>query len=270
MYQLLFNQSNINYMISLFNYLQECGDCVAPLNTMGMGNPVPADIGVEGTEPLVGKKRKKKKVKESIFDDEDVLSADSDDEIRYTMVEKWVEENISNIKGKYTIKQIDGKYKVSFKLNFIDAAIQEEIPEYIVLDLTNVKSFDIELISYCVGKEKDKFIMSNDSFIFGSNTNLYIFMDSHKISEIEFDGKFNCKMITVSDLIASTIPTQGVTHIILHKNYKCNWTVYGGLKNLKRISCVGGIPTVIDGKGAGHHKIILPEFSGQQVEVVKI
>lgn len=259
-------------MISLFNYLQECGDCAAPLDTMGMGNPLPADIGVEGTEPLVGKKRKKKKVKESIFDDDDILSTDADDEIRYAKVEKWVEENISNIKGKYTIEQINGKYKVSFKKSGysrgLNVAIQEEIPEYIVLDLTKVISIDIDLISHCIGKEKDKFIMSNDNFIFDPNTNLYIFMDSHKISEIEFDGEFDCKSINVSDSITPIMPSRGVKHIILHKNYKCDWTVYGGLKNLKRISCIGGIPTVINGRD--HNKIMLPEFPGQRVEIVKI
>lgn len=269
MYQLLFNQSNINYMISLFNYLQECGDCAAPLDTMGMGNPVPADIGVEGTEPLVGKKRKKKKVKESIFDDEDVLSSDSDDEIRYTMVEKWVEENIDKIKDKYTIEQTNGKYKVSFKTKLFCSTLDEEIPEYIVLDLTNVKAIDIDLSYNCKTKEKGKFILSDDSFIFGPHTNLYVFMDSPKISEIEFVGEFDCKSINVSDSIAGPMPSRGVRHIILHKNYKCNWTVYGGLKNLKRISCVGGIPAVID-VNMGRHKILLPEFPGQKVELEKI
>lgn len=255
-------------MISLFNYLQECGDCAAPLDTMGMGNPMPADIGVEGTEPLVGKKRKKKKVKESIFDDDDVLSADADDEIQRDMVEKWVEKNIDKIKGKYTIEQSNGKYKVSFKPRFLTGAIDEEIPECIVLDLTNVKAWDVDLKGD--GKKPGKFIISNDNFIFSSNTQLYIFMDSFKISEIEFDGEFDCKSITVADSIAGPMPNRGIKHIILHKNYKCNWTVYGGLKSLKRISCVGGIPTVIDGKGVGHHKIMLPTFPGQKVEIVKI
>ena len=254
-------------MINLFDYLQECGDCATPLDTMGMGNPVPADIGVEGTEPLVGaKKKKKKKIKESIFDDEEetlynaaTLSATKD----------WVEENMSNIRGKYNVEKINDKYKVSFKTRSLCVAIQEEIPEYIVLDLTKIVSIDIELIPNCAGKEKGKFTMYNDNFIFGPNTNLYIFMDSHKISEIEFDGEFDCKSINVSDSITPIMPSRGIKHIILHKNYKCNWTVYGGLKNLKRISCVGGIPAVIDVK-MGRHKIMLPEFPGQKVELEKI
>lgn len=255
-------------MISLFNYLQECGDCATPSNTMGMGNPMPADIGVEGTEPLVGaKKKKKKNIKESIFDDEEETLYKA---ATLSAIRTWVEENISNVKGKYTIEQFNDKYKVSFKSKIFNGAIEEEIPEYIVLDLTNVKTIDIEISCTCKIKEKGKFTISNDNFIFGPNTNLYIFMDSPKISEIEFDGEFDCKSINVSDSIAGPMPGRGIKHIILHKNYKCNWTVYGGLKSLKQISCVGGIPAVIDGNGAGHHKIMLPEFPGQKVELVKI
>lgn len=254
-------------MISLFNYLQECGDCATPSNTMGMGNPMPADIGAEGTEPLVdGKKRKKKKIKESIFDDEEEILYNA---AALSSVKDWVEANIDKIKDKYTIEQSNGKYKISFKSKLFNVVIDEEIPEHIVLDLTNVKAIDIEISYNCKTKEKGKFILSDDSFIFGPHTNLYVFMDSPKISEIEFDGEFDCKSINVSDSIAGPMPSRGVKHIILHKNYKCNWTVYGGLKNLKRISCVGGIPVVID-VNMGRHKILLPEFPGQKVELEKI
>lgn len=135
--------------------------------------------------------------------------------------------------------------------------------------MTNVNAIDIELSCNCKTKEKGKFILSDDNFIFGPNTQLYIFMDSPKISEIEFDGEFDCKSINVSDSIAGPMPTRGIKHIILHKNYKCNWTVYGGLKSLKRISCVGGIPAVIDIK-TGQYKIMLPEFPGQKIELEKI
>lgn len=252
-------------MISLFNYLQECGDCAAPLDTMGMGNPVPADIGVEGTEPLVGpKKKKKKKIKESIFDDEEEIL---DKAVTLSAIKDWVEKNIDKIKGKYTIEQSNGKYKVSFKPRFLTGEIDEEIPEYIILDLTNVRAWDVDLKG--VGKKPGKFIISNDNFILGANTSLYIYMDSFKISEIEFDGEFDCKSITVADSIAGSFPNHGIKHIILHKNYKCNWTVYGGLKSLKRISCVGGIPSVIDIK-TGQYKIMLPEFPGQKIELEKI
>lgn len=173
------------------------------------------------------------------------------------------------MENKYTIKQVNGKYKVSFKLKNLCATIEEEIPEYIVLDLTNVKSLDIELSKDCKGSERNKFIISNDNFIFGANTHLYIFLESPQISEIEFDGEFNCKLLNVSDSVTPHSPNKGLKHIILYKNYKCNWTVYGGLKNLKKISCVGGIPAVIDIK-TGQYKILLPEFPGQKVELVKI
>jgi hypothetical protein len=190
-------------MISLFNYLQECSDCATPSNTMGMGNPMPADIGVVGTEPLVGSKKKKKKnIKESIFDDEEEIL----DTAVLSSVRDWVETNMWNLKGKYTIEQINDKYKVSFKSKLLNGAINEEIPEHIVLDLTNVKALDIELSSDYKGKEKGKFTISNDNFILSPNTNLYIFIDSPKTSEIEFDGEFDCKTINVSD-VSGSIPT---------------------------------------------------------------
>ena len=60
-------------MKSLIQYLREMEGGATPGNTLGMGNPVPATTTTMGTEPLVIKKCKKKKIKESILDDENEL-----------------------------------------------------------------------------------------------------------------------------------------------------------------------------------------------------
>ena len=61
-------------MKSLQSYLEDAG-CGAgnatPLNTMGMGNPMPATDGKPGSEPMCGKCKKKivkrkKKIEESL------------------------------------------------------------------------------------------------------------------------------------------------------------------------------------------------------------
>lgn len=95
-------------MKSLFEYIKECGELYAtPDNTTGMGNPMPADVGIEGTEPLVqGKplkplKKKKRKVKESLLDDEESL----DDNSKQTIIN-----SIKDYIGKNYIKC---DYKIS-------------------------------------------------------------------------------------------------------------------------------------------------------------
>ena len=49
-------------MKSLYTYLEDAGVVTGnatPLNTMGMGNPLPAADGEPGSEPLCGKCKKK-------------------------------------------------------------------------------------------------------------------------------------------------------------------------------------------------------------------
>ena len=69
-------------MKNLIEYIEECGEgCAAPGNTMGMGNPMPPTGDQPGTEPIIHiagpkqekketSKRKKKKVTESILDND--------------------------------------------------------------------------------------------------------------------------------------------------------------------------------------------------------
>ena len=53
-------------MQSLQSYLEDAGIVAGnatPLNTMGMGNPIPATDGKPGSEPMCGKCKKEKIVK---------------------------------------------------------------------------------------------------------------------------------------------------------------------------------------------------------------
>lgn len=61
-------------MKSLYSYLEDAGVVAGnatPLNTVGMGNPMPATDGKPGSEPMCGKCKKKivkrkKKAEESL------------------------------------------------------------------------------------------------------------------------------------------------------------------------------------------------------------
>ena len=79
-------------MQDLFKYIEECGDCCAtPANTMGMGDvmlPDGENFGVDGI-PQKKKAKKKKKVSESIFDEDDFMNR-MDDEVKTL---KWLAEN---------------------------------------------------------------------------------------------------------------------------------------------------------------------------------
>lgn len=106
-------------MKNLIDYIEECGEgCATPGNTMGMGNPMapgapgtPGMPGEPGTEPIgaAGPKKekrntskRKKKVNEGIFNDEDTVAAVID-------VIVFVKHMLSNGVELYG-KKIDEKY----------------------------------------------------------------------------------------------------------------------------------------------------------------
>ena len=77
-------------MKDLYTYIDECGDCATPANTMGMGDvmlPDGENLGVDGIPQK--KKNKKKKVSESIFDEEDIMNR-MEDEVKTL---KWLVEH---------------------------------------------------------------------------------------------------------------------------------------------------------------------------------
>lgn len=66
-------------MKDLLIFLNEEGIAATPGNTVGMGNPMPAGVNGEiGTEPLptakAKKEKRKHKISESIFDDDDIVN----------------------------------------------------------------------------------------------------------------------------------------------------------------------------------------------------
>lgn len=78
-------------MKDLYTYIDECGEgCSTPANTMGMGNvmlPDGENLGVDGIPKK--KRNKKKKISESIFDEEDTMNR-MEDEVNTL---KWLAEN---------------------------------------------------------------------------------------------------------------------------------------------------------------------------------
>ena len=89
-------------MKNLFQYIEEMEGAATPGNTVGMGNPMLPTAEEPGTEPLCAtakcKKEKKKKVKESLLDDEDDLVNANPDTIYIKEVAKWIKDNNSNQK----------------------------------------------------------------------------------------------------------------------------------------------------------------------------
>ena len=72
-------------MKDLHTYIEECGSepiAATPANTVGMGNPmfpVAEEPGTEPLNPIKPKNKKKKKISESIFDEEDTMNRMEDE-----------------------------------------------------------------------------------------------------------------------------------------------------------------------------------------------
>lgn len=78
-------------MRSLNKYIEECSEVSTPSNTMGMGDvmlPDGVNLGVDGIPQK--KNKKKKKISESVFDDDDIRMNRMDDQIK---VIKWLAEH---------------------------------------------------------------------------------------------------------------------------------------------------------------------------------
>lgn len=79
-------------MKDLYTYIDECGEgCATPANTMGMGDvmlPDGENLGVDGI-PQKKRNKKKKKISESIFDEEDIMNR-MEDEVKTL---KWLVEH---------------------------------------------------------------------------------------------------------------------------------------------------------------------------------
>lgn len=75
-------------MKNILDILQEMEGCSTPGDTMGIGNPLPAEEGSLGSEPICAKckkeKPKKKKIRESLLD------ADLEDTVLGKLVKEWL------------------------------------------------------------------------------------------------------------------------------------------------------------------------------------
>lgn len=131
-------------MKKLTTYLEEL---TTPSNTLGIGNPTPPGEGIVGSEPLIpikSSKKKKKKVAESLLDNEEKLMDLTDHEIR---IIQWLskhcntnkkEEELFSVFSKYIKFNSDGSFDLppshiigKTRYNFI---IEDELPDYIVFN----------------------------------------------------------------------------------------------------------------------------------------
>lgn len=100
-------------MKNLNKYLQECGEVATPANTMGMGDvmlPDGENLGVDGIPQK--KNKKKKKISESVFDEEDNMNDIDKNSLLYGFL---------NCLSK-TIDKYDkrfGKYSIGNVLNYV-------------------------------------------------------------------------------------------------------------------------------------------------------
>lgn len=176
-------------MITLKNYISECGGTTAiPSNTIGMGNPMPPDENNIGSEPITVNKKKKKKVTESVFDDD--LERKSEEFINLC---KWLADHtISNkdyddLLEKY-IDNVTINADDSFDLPDSNAIglphyefrITEALPNYVIFN--NIESdtkFDIK----CSGKFSltgfPKTMLNNKK-----RTLINMFIKAEKVSEL--------------------------------------------------------------------------------------
>ena len=149
-------------MKNLIEYIEECGEgCATPGNTMGMGNPMPPTGDQPGTEPITHiagpkqekketSKRKKKKVTESILDDDLDINENA-------AKKRWVLDHLQSDRYKeevdknFTIDK-DGLISIDY---IVRLELHEDMPDWIqfgdVLEIQyvlydkNRKSYKINL-----------------------------------------------------------------------------------------------------------------------------
>lgn len=89
-------------MKQLYQYIEEMDGIATPDNTVGVGNPMPPTDSEVGSEPLCiaakCKKEKKKKVKESLLDDENDLINKDPNDIEILKFASWIKEHLDKKK----------------------------------------------------------------------------------------------------------------------------------------------------------------------------
>lgn len=97
-------------MRSLNKYIEECGEVSTPSNTMGMGDvmlPDGENLGVDGI-PQKKTNKKKKKISESVFDEEDNMNDIDKNSLLYGFLDCLLKTLNKYGKGspKYTVEQV--------------------------------------------------------------------------------------------------------------------------------------------------------------------
>lgn len=219
-------------MKSLQDILKEC-DLATPGNTIGMGNPMPPTNNTPGSEPICSdckKGKKKKKVKESLLDnDNDIL-----DQGVEAMIHKWMEEHSSN-SSKYTL---DKNHNINASV--LRIYLEESMPEYIKIDRVTSITYKIDMedysgvhnISLNLPKTASNIVIETfnlNSLNLGKNERVDVNRDvyiSCEIKHLSLPKKLTCSKLSLggcTNLIDITgLKNVNTTHIDLPRSYANN------------------------------------------------
>ena len=178
-------------MKQLINYIHEEGESgpistgltSTPSNTLGYGNPLPPSGDNTGSEPIIPikKVKKKKKIKESIFDD-NMLDKNITDSIYGKSMElaMWISENHTQIVSKanrvYSSKPIGTKKKIKPEdvrkcLKYVDSL------KGFVFDRSENVDFNIDILTFDITNisrhQEDIQILNNIKHVKDANFNIY-------------------------------------------------------------------------------------------------
>jgi hypothetical protein len=184
-------------------------EVTTPANTMGVGNPLPPTDITPGSEPICvkcKKDKKKKTVKESIFDTSDNIGKFDEEVIR-----DWLDNN-----GGCTHLKINKDLSIDASLIMID--MKESIPEYIVFN--NVKHIqyncftDIDSINILLPKQSQQ-----------------IRIHTQGVSEINLSNGTKCTEFVINGSINSLI----ISNKIKCEDFDVRYTKIMNIKNYPNI-----------------------------------
>lgn len=164
-------------MKDLFNYIEECGEVVTPANTMGMGDVSLPDGNNIGTDAIPQKKKsKKKKVSESLFDDESQWMDRMDSEVKAlewlaTHIEHdWTKDEAMRLLSQNVTFNPDGTIDLPACTFLVEKSyrfnLNEEIPDYVKIGTiaNRYNIFNINAKGTFKTKGFPKDFMSNSRF----------------------------------------------------------------------------------------------------------
>lgn len=188
-------------MKSILDTIKEMEGAATPANTMGMGNPMPATDTAPGSEPICTKcKKKKKPVKESIFDAEEKIET-----FDKAMIEDWLEKNASGS----GIKVNDD---LTIDANYLVIDLKEPLPDNMVLGKVNFFKYRVDLpideVVLDMPKKSTKIYIETydvDSIIIAGDINCEEFKIFGDAMKITLPKKFKCESFNLRDSHAHRI-----------------------------------------------------------------